>query len=62
MFKGFFGCALGWAGLVAAALLGDVTILVVCVGVGLALAAGSCWIAERKERAARKVPYPSYRY
>ena len=65
MFRGFWGCALAWAGLVAGAVYGDLVILLVGTGLGLSWAAASCWVAERKLRAAKNrklASYPPYGY
>ena len=62
MFRGFTGCMLGGGALVAGAVLGDITIMLFGAAAGLLLAAASCWAAERKMRAAKRIPYPSYRY
>lgn len=62
MFRGFTGCCIMWAGLVAGGVYGSITIILVSVGAGSCLAAASCWRAARKEQAAYKVPYPPYGY
>lgn len=59
MFKGFTGCMLAGAGLIAGAIYGSIIIMTSCFLLGAAIAATSCALAEKTHKT---VNYPSYKY